>query len=101
MSRHQKKHSWAPYTSDVQKFSIYPSIKRPEEERELRVGSIAVLNIDEVDEKGNGIAKYKNVRVIVRNASLGSRVKARILKLAPDYAVAEVVEVLEDSYVDY
>ena len=101
MNRHQKKHSWAPYTSDVQKFSVYPSIRRPEDDNPLRVGFITVLNIDGVDESGNGVAVFRGVKVIVRNASLGSRVKARIVRVGPDHAVAEVLEVVKESYVDY
>jgi len=101
VTRHKmRKHSWDPYTSEVQRFSIYPKIQTPSGD-EIRVGDVLTLSINEVDEKGRGLANYRGRRVIVYNASLGSRVKARVVKIAGDDIYAQIVETLSESNVEY
>ncbi|WP_440059687.1 TRAM domain-containing protein [Thermogladius sp. 4427co] len=101
MDKHKnRKHSWTPYTSDIQRFSVYPQIQKPREDT-IQTGSVVTLDISGVDDKGNGIAVYKNIKVIVKNASLGSRVQAKITRVGDGIAIAEVVRVLKDSYVEY
>ncbi len=101
MARHKaRKHRWNPYTSEVQRFSVYPRIQVPREEQ-LKPGDEITVSIRDVDEKGRGIASYRGKTVIVYNASLGSRVKARIVKIAGDTVYAEIKETLSDSDVEY
>jgi len=95
----RRKHSWNPYTSEVQRFSIYPQIVTSEDL--VKEGDIITLSIREVDEKGRGIANYKGKTVIVYNASLGSTVKARVSKILGDVIYAEIVETLKESDVEY
>lgn len=96
VSRQQKKHSWNPYTSDVQRFSIYPRIQVPEEEG-LRPGKILTVEIGDVDRNGNGIVDYKGVKIIVHNASLGSKVKIRVTRVNGDIAYGEILETLSEA----
>ncbi|ACL11125.1 deoxyribonuclease/rho motif-related TRAM [Desulfurococcus amylolyticus 1221n] len=100
MSRQQKKHSWNPYTSDVQRFSIYPRIQTPHEDS-LRPGKILTVEIGDVDKHGNGIVDYKGAKIIVYNASLGSKVKIRITKVNDDVAYGEILEVLSEANEKY
>ncbi|MEM1627975.1 MAG: TRAM domain-containing protein [Desulfurococcaceae archaeon] len=96
MTKQGKRYSWDPYTSDVARLSIYPSIKMPEEER-LEPGRILVVEIKDVDSKGNGIVKYKDKRIVVYNASLGSKVKIKITRVNKDTAFAEIIDILSDA----
>jgi len=96
LTRQQKKHSWNPYTSDVQRFSIYPRIQQPKDES-LKPGMILTVDINDVDQKGNGIVSLKDTKIIVYGASLGSKVKVRISRVAGDTAYAEIIETLSEA----
>jgi predicted RNA-binding protein with TRAM domain len=101
VARHKaRKHRWNPYTSEVQGFSVYPRIQVPREEG-VKPGDTITVSIRDVDEKGRGIASYRGKTVIVYNASLGSRVKARVVKVTGDTIYAEITETLTDSDVEY
>lgn len=101
VARHRaRKHRWNPYTSEVQRFSVYPRIQVPREER-IGIGEEITVTIRDVDEKGRGIASYRGKTVIVYNASLGSKVKAKIVKETGDTLYAEIVKTLTDSDVEY
>ena len=95
-----RKHSWDPYTSEIQRFSIYPRVKT-EEQTGLKTGDIVTLNIKEVDDKGRGLAVYKGLKIIVYNANPGSTVKARIVKITGDTAYAEIIDTINDMNVEY
>lgn len=96
----KRKHSWNPYTSEVQRFSVYPKISVGSEDS-VKVGDTIVVSIDEVDERGRGYASYKGRRVIVYNASLGSTVRARVVKVSQESVLAETIETLSESSVEY
>ncbi len=96
VSRQQKKHSWNPYTSDVQRFSIYPRIQAPQEDS-LKPGRILTVEIGDVDKHGNGVVNYKGTRIIVYNASLGSKVRIRITRVNGDTAYGEILETLSEA----
>lgn len=101
MARHKaRKHRWNPYTSEVQRFSVYPRIQVPREEG-VKPGDVITVSIRDVDERGRGIASYRGKTVIVYNASLGSRVKARVVKITGNTIYAEITETLTDSDVEY
>jgi predicted RNA-binding protein with TRAM domain len=102
VARHRKrKHSWNTYTSEVQRFSIYTRVKSGIDNEVVRVGNIITLSIKEVDEKGRGIASYRGRRVIVYNASLGSTVKAKVVKTVGDTVYAEIIDTLRESDTEY
>ncbi len=102
LARHRKrKHSWNPYTSEIRRLSIYPQVRAPRDEFRLRRGMELELYINNIDDRGNGIASYRNYKIIVYNATVGSRVKARIVKVVGDTAYAEVVSTISESSVEY
>ncbi|WP_448579091.1 TRAM domain-containing protein [Thermosphaera sp.] len=96
MTRQQKKHSWNPYTSDVQRFSIYPRIQQPKDDS-LKPGMILTLNINDMDQRGNGIVSLKDTKIIIYGASLGSKVKVKISRVVGDTAYAEIIETLSEA----
>ncbi|MEM0378390.1 MAG: deoxyribonuclease [Thermosphaera sp.] len=96
MTRQQKKHSWNPYTSDVQRFSIYPRIQQPKDDA-LKPGMTLTVNISDVDQRGNGVVPYRDSKIIVYGASLGSKVKVRVSRVVGDTAYAEIVETLSEA----
>jgi len=102
LARHRKrKHSWNPYTSEIRRLSIYPHIQTPRDENRLRRGMEIEVYINNIDERGNGIANYRGHRIIVYNASVGSKVKARIIKISGDTAYAEIIRTISESSVEY
>ncbi|MEM0246546.1 MAG: deoxyribonuclease [Desulfurococcaceae archaeon] len=100
MSRNSKKQGWNPYTSDLQRFSVYPSIKMVEG-RGIRVGDIIVVNVYDVDERGRGVVHYKDLKVIIPNATSGSRVKVKIVRVQGEVAFAHIIGVLSESSTEY
>jgi len=102
LARHRRrKHSWNPYTSEIRRLSIYPSIQAPKDDDRLRRGMEIEVYIGDMDEHGNGLASYRGHRVIVYNASVGSRVRARIVKVVGDTAYAEIVKTISESSIEY
>jgi len=97
--RRRKQHSWNPYTSEIQRYSIYPQYNT--DSFDLKTGDVITVSINEVDEKGRGLVNYRGRKVIVYNASLGSTVKARVVKITQDTVYAEIIETLSESNVDY
>lgn len=102
MSRNnnKKQQGWNPYSSNIQRFSIYPSIRNPEE-RSLRIGDVITVNIYDIDEKGNGVVRYGDKKIIIPNATSGSRVKIKIIKIQGDIAVGHIISVLNESNSEY
>ncbi|WFO75377.1 TRAM domain-containing protein [Desulfurococcaceae archaeon MEX13E-LK6-19] len=102
MARHRKrKHSWNPYTSEIQRLSIYPRIQAPRDDDKPKVGDIVEVIVSDMDSKGRGIASYRGYKIIVYNAGVGSKVKARITKIAGDSIYAEVISTISESSVEY
>jgi predicted RNA-binding protein with TRAM domain len=95
-----KKHNWNPYTSSVQRFSIYPTIKASED-TSLRVGDVLTVDIYDIDDKGNGVVHRGDKRIIIPNATSGSKVKVKIIKIQGDIAIGHVVKVLSESNSEY
>ncbi len=101
MARHRaRKHRWNPYTSEVQRFSVYPRIQVPKE-KSIRIGEEFVVKINDVDEKGRGIARYQGHQVIVYDASLGSKVRVKAVRKIGDTIYAEIVETLSETDTEY
>lgn len=89
-----------PYLSNIQRFSVYPSIRVPEEGR-LKPGDVITVSIFDVDEKGNGITSYGGKKIIVPNAMSGSRVKVKIVKIQGDVAFGHIIGIISESSSEY
>ncbi|MEM1533272.1 MAG: TRAM domain-containing protein [Desulfurococcaceae archaeon] len=98
--QHRKKYSWDPYTSDVQKFSIYPQVNKYEHDN-LKEGSIIEVIVTSSDPRGNGIALYKGKRVIMKGGSVGSKVRVKVTKVLGDTIYGEIAGTLTESGVEY
>ncbi len=84
-----------PYSRDIYRYSIYPRIPRPSEagERRLRPGDVFEVEIIDIDEKGRGVAKYRNLRVLVYGgATVGDRVRVKVEKVLGEQVIARVSE---------
>lgn len=102
MARHRKrKHSWNPYTSEIQRLSIYPRVKSGYEEFRLKPGMEVVVVINNVDDRGYGVAGYRGYRLHVYNASVGSKVRVRITRVQGSNAYGEIVETISESSIGY
>jgi predicted RNA-binding protein with TRAM domain len=100
VARERGKKDWTPYSSDIRRLSIYPSIRGYDEKR-LEVGDVVVVNIYDIDDKGNGVVNYRGFRIVIPNATSGSRVKVKIVKVQGDVLIGHIVEVLSESSADY
>ncbi len=71
----------SPYNVNIKRFSIYSNLY-DESSRDDRVsiGDEIVILISDVDEKGRGIGKYLNYTIYVPRATLGERVRVRIVR---------------------
>jgi len=49
------------------------------------------LEIQEVGRQGDGVARVKGFVVFVKNTKKGDKVKAKIVKVAGRFAIAEVI----------
>lgn len=49
------------------------------------------LEIQEVGRQGDGVARVKGFVIFVKNTKKGDRVRAKIIKIAGKFAIAEVV----------
>jgi len=93
------------YSVDVQKYSIYPRIPKPDEYKpngsELRPGSTLVVDIVDVDDKDRGIASYKGYRILVLGqATVGDRVKVRIERIIGNTVIASILS-MGKSRIEY
>lgn len=85
------------YTRDFSKYSIYPSIKKPEEyqARKLQVGQIIVIDVKDIDETGRGVATYGGYTIKINGGgTVGDKVRVRITSMKDNVALAEVLEFL-------
>ena len=71
----------SPYNVNIKRFSIYSNLY-DESSRDDRVsiGDEIVILISDVDERGRGIGKYLNYTIYVPRATLGERVRVRIVR---------------------
>ncbi len=102
MARHRRrKHSWNPYTSEVRRLSIYPDMRGPREEKPLKPGDVVEVLVNNMDERGRGVAGYRGMRIIVFNSSVGSKYRVKIVRVSGDTAYAEIMETLSESAIEY
>lgn len=69
--------------------------------RRIRVGDVIVVNVYDVDERGRGVVHHNDLKVIIPNATSGSRVKVKIVKVQGDVAIAHIIGVLSESSTEY
>lgn len=95
-----KKHSWNPYTSDIHRLSIYPSIS-VKDDATLKIGDNLTIYIDNVDDHGRGTANYRGFRLIVYNATVGSRVTVRVKEIRGRDVICETIKTHSEADVEY
>jgi predicted RNA-binding protein with TRAM domain len=100
VARERGKKNWTPYSSDIRRLSIYPSI-RGHDEKHLKVGDVVVVNVYDIDDKGNGVVNYSGFRIVIPNATSGSRVRVKIVKIQGNVAIGHIVGVLSESSAEY
>lgn len=103
--RKNRKDKKGVYNIDIQKYSIYPRIPKPDEYKpsgsELRPGGTLIVDIMDVDDKGRGIANYKGYRILVLGqATVGDRVKVRIERITGNTIIASILS-MDKSRVEY
>lgn len=103
--RRSRKGRKGVYSVDVQKYSIYPRIPKPDEYKpsgsELKPGDTLVVDIVDVDDKGRGIADYRGYRILVLGqATVGDRVKVKIERIIRDTAIASILS-MDKSRIGY
>ncbi len=80
-----KRKSKGIYNVDVQRYSIYPSTPKPKEYKPIervREGAIIEVIVNDVDERGSGIAKFGEYNVIILgDVNVGQRVRVRVNKI--------------------
>ncbi len=57
----------------------------------MKINEVYELEIQEVGRQGDGVARVKGFVIFVKNAKKGDKVKAKIVKIAGRFAIAEVV----------
>lgn len=60
-------------------------------EKPVKINEVYELEIQEVGRQGDGVARVKGFVIFVKNAKKGDKVKAKIVKIAGRFAIAEVV----------
>jgi predicted RNA-binding protein with TRAM domain len=55
-------------------------------------GEEYVVDVEDIGEEGDGVAHVDDFVVLVRNADMGDRVRVRIDRVEPEFALAEVLE---------
>jgi predicted RNA-binding protein with TRAM domain len=51
-----------------------------------------VVDVEDIGEEGDGVAHVDDFVVLVRDADMGDRVRVRIDRVEPEFAMAEVLE---------
>jgi predicted RNA-binding protein with TRAM domain len=86
-----------PYTSDIYRYSIYPRVKYENPSSDISIGQQIVVDIYDIDDKGRGVVTYKGKKIIVPNATLGSRVLVRVVRVEKDFVIANIISVLRET----
>ncbi|MEM0021037.1 MAG: hypothetical protein QW039_06245 [Fervidicoccaceae archaeon] len=86
------------YTRDYSRWSVYPKIPRPEEfgqNNRIVPGSIVVVEISDIDEKGRGVGILNRVKIHVNGGcTVGDKVKAKIIEKRDNEALADLIDIL-------
>ncbi len=82
------------YKRDIHSYSIYPRIHVSRDDSPIRVNGIYTVTIRDVNEKGQGVAKLGNYTIYVYDATVGDKVKIKIVSINRngEKAVGRVLE---------
>lgn len=58
----------------------------------LKVGDIVTVCIENLGEKGDGIARYENFAIIIPHTEIDKAYKVRIKKVFPTFCIGELME---------
>jgi len=71
----------SPYNINIRRFSIYSDLyDKSKKGSEVNVGDEIVILVSNIDEKGRGIGRYLNYTIYVPRATLGEKVRVRLVK---------------------
>ena len=90
MTRYRNRRSGV-YRSDIYSYSIYPRM-RNYHNTPINVGEVYTVKIVDINDKGQGVTRIRGFPVHVFDATVGDKVKVRIVKVCRDHALAEVIE---------
>ncbi|MEZ0537289.1 23S rRNA (uracil(1939)-C(5))-methyltransferase RlmD [Caldicellulosiruptoraceae bacterium PP1] len=63
----------------------------------LKVNQEIIINIEGINHQGQGIARYEGLVVFVNQALPNELVKAKVKQVKKEYAVAEIIEVIQEN----
>lgn len=63
----------------------------------VELNEIYKFNIIDVDNNGNGIAKYNNFVIFIKGCFEGEVVEAKVIKISKRFAVAKILKIIEKS----
>lgn len=61
-------------------------------EAPVEPGDEYVVDVEDLGEEGDGVARVEDFVVLVPDADMGDRARVRIDRVEPDYAMADVLE---------
>jgi predicted RNA-binding protein with TRAM domain len=61
-------------------------------EAPVEPGEEYVVDVEDIGEEGDGVAHVNDFVVLVPDADMGDRVRVRVDRVEPDYAMADVLE---------
>ena len=68
-----------------------------EDHRILKKDDLIEVTIEDLSEDGTGIGKYDGMTFFIKDAVIGDRIRAKIMKLKKTYGFARLMEVLNPS----
>ncbi len=85
------------YSTDMRRYSVYPTYRRPEEntgQRKISVGDTLRVRVTGQDDDGNPTGRYGGYTVIIEEgeASPGSIVYVRVRRVSGRTVWAEVIQ---------
>ena len=63
----------------------------------MNINDVIEVLIVDIDNNGNGIAKYNNIVIFIKGVLLNELVKIRIIDIKKRYVIGELIEVIEKS----
>jgi predicted RNA-binding protein with TRAM domain len=77
------------YEKYERKSNRFGGLKAPR--NPVSVGEEYIVTIEEMGNKGVGVAKFRGLAILVKNTSPGDKVMIRITKITPSSATADVI----------
>lgn len=67
----------------------------------LKTGDTLTIYVDNIDDQGRGTANYRGYRIIVYNATVGSKVTVRVKEVRGREAYCEILKTHSEADVEY